>query len=256
MPVTSLCGKAGKEGEYNMLYVLHISVLQIQGPSWTLCTENPLKDFIRAYSGETMQTTIFNYWLNLETITYSKLLSVKQPWKKRKLFQKQTATGRTRCPKHLKTCDPCIKIEKTKQSLSDLVQCLKPWLVTVGQDQAWSMNYKMQLPLHIQEIFFPMKTAPGQTKCFAASYANHLSHCPWIMQISQVQVSQSHAEEPWAKLCFFEKNFMPYTSKKLYWQFTQGWHYYTIFSFLLGSRVHIGSCSRWTCCCIKSHKNS
>lgn len=83
--MTSLCGEAGKEGEYSMLYIFHTSVLQIQGPSWTPCTENPLKDFIRAHSGETMQTTIFNDWLNLETITYSKLLVCKTALKKKEI---------------------------------------------------------------------------------------------------------------------------------------------------------------------------
>lgn len=109
----------------------------------------------------TMQTTSFNDWFNLEIITYSKLLVCKTALKKRKLFQKQTADGRIRHLKHLKSCNPCVRIEKTKQSLSDLKQCLKPCLVTVGQDQTGNMNYKMQLPLHIQEIFFPMKTAPA-----------------------------------------------------------------------------------------------
>lgn len=191
-----------------MLHILHTSLLQIQGPGWTPCAENPLKDFIRGHSGVITQRTILNDWLNLETITYSKLLVCKTALKKRKLFQKQTADGRTR---HLKTCNTRVRREKPKQSLSDSVQYLKPWLVTVGQDQTWNMNYKMQLPLHIQETFFPMKTAPasGQTKCIAASYAKHPSHWLWIMQISQVQIAQSHAKEPWVKLYFFEKYFMP-----------------------------------------------
>lgn len=112
-----LCGKAGKEGEYSMLCILHTSLLQIQGPSWTPCTENHLKDFIRAHSGETMQTTIFKDWLNLETITCCKLLVSKTALKKRKLFQKQTADGRARRLKHLKTCKPLCKLRKKTISL-------------------------------------------------------------------------------------------------------------------------------------------
>lgn len=76
------------------------------------------------------------------------------------LFQKQAVDGRTRHLKHLKTHSPCVRIEKPKQSLR---------LSTVfwatageGEDHTWNMNHKMQLPLHMQEIFFPMKTAPSQ----------------------------------------------------------------------------------------------
>lgn len=118
------------------LYILHTSAnpkSRLNSLYW-----NPLKDFIRAHSGEIMQTTIFNDWLNIKTITYSKLLVSKTALNKRKLFQKQTADRRTRSLKHLKICNPCIRIEKTKQSLSAFVQYFKLWLVSVGQNQTWT----------------------------------------------------------------------------------------------------------------------
>lgn len=58
------------------------------------------------------------------------------------------------------------------------------------------------------------------------------------------------------KIVFLWKIFYASDKHKWYWQFTLVWHYSTLFSFLMGSRVHIGVCRRWTCCCIKSHKNS
>lgn len=73
-------------------------------------------------------------------------------------FQKQSADGSTRHLKHLKTHNPCVRIEKPKQSL----RLGTVFWATAGEDHTWNMNHKMQLPLHMQEIFFPMKTAPGQ----------------------------------------------------------------------------------------------
>lgn len=84
----------------------------------------------------------------------------KTAMKKMTLFQKQTAVGRARHPKNPKTCNPCVRIEKPEQSLRLGTVFWAP--AGQGEDHTWNMNHKMLLPLHVQEIFFPMKTAPGQ----------------------------------------------------------------------------------------------
>lgn len=75
------------------------------------------------------------------------------------------------------------------------------------------------------------------------------------MQINQVQVVQSHAKEPWENYTLW-KIFYALDKQMWYWRLPHGWHYYKLFSSFMGGRVYIGVCRRWTCCCIKSHKNS
>lgn len=114
--------------------------------------------------------------------------------------------------RHVTLCED----REAKQSLWDFIQCFKSQLVTVGQDQTWSVNHKTQLPLHFQEIFFPIKTAPapGQPEevycCFVCKQPFTLllnnTHKTWCRL---PRVMQNH-EQNWTSL---KKYFMPQRSK-------------------------------------------
>lgn len=112
----------------------------------------------------------------------------------------------------MKTCNPCIKIEKPKQSFSDLVQYFQSQLVTRPRS---NMNNKMQLLFHIHEIFLPMKTAPAPSqpeKVYCRLICKPPSLLPFI-NTHKAMSKQCHARDPWSKIDFFEKPCMPYKNK-------------------------------------------